>query len=381
MYKRQADKIDRLHNDAETKHMAGDIIKLLELFIYSSYGELFNTQGKTNIINLSESIQNNGLVLFLFDASTYQEDTKKVAKMVITDINSAFSSFKTFTKALCVFDEFGSYASSNLAETISLQRSQGMHAIIGTQSIATVKLKSSDTKRIAEELIACCNTFIIHALNHVEDAELFARIIGTEDRQQYSRTVYDKQIDKQDKEDRPLALGSSRVIEKFKINPQQIKELKRGEAIVYRKAANLAAVQVKIRNIFAKPEIAKSTHTIKPPRSPMPLIILITVGLVTFIAWKIWSTPPAPGTSPNQIKTSNKIIASKPKLAKKKHIQPLNKTVDSEAWVYLYNTTYVDGKCCRVDYKLRNQGPILHIQVRQIPNGYKMTLKELEALQ
>ena len=175
-----AQKLTLLNNNKDIQSLLGDVLKLLELFIYSDYGYLFNTiEHQHNIINIKQSILDNEIVLFLFDASAYPEDTAKIAKMVINDINSSFASFEKPKKCFCIFDEFASYASSNLAETISLHRSQGMHAIIGTQSINTVKLKNQDSKRIAEELIASCNTYMVHTINHPIDANIFADIMGT----------------------------------------------------------------------------------------------------------------------------------------------------------------------------------------------------------
>ena len=66
--------------------VVGDIIKVMQLFIYLNYGELFDTYNHHNVINIKQSILNNELALFLFDAATYPEDIKKVAKMVINDI-------------------------------------------------------------------------------------------------------------------------------------------------------------------------------------------------------------------------------------------------------------------------------------------------------
>lgn len=242
-----ATKLDKLHNDATNKHMAADVVKLLELFIYSSYGHLFDTDEKANIINIRESVLNGEIVLFLFDASAYLEDTKKIAKMVINDINSCFASFDTFTPAFCVFDEFASYASSNLSETISLQRSKGLHAIIGTQSIASVKLKSIETRRVAEELIACCNTYIIQMLNHNDDAELFANIIGKHEVLQRTTTVYDRDTIN---ETNAKAMGSIRMVEKYKISTEEIKRLKTGEAILYRKVVGLEPCKITVNNLL-----------------------------------------------------------------------------------------------------------------------------------
>ena len=206
-----------------------------------------------------------------------------MAKMVINDINSCFSSFKEFTKCFCIFDEFGSYASSNLAETISLQRSQGMHAIIGTQSITTVKLKSSETRRIAEELIACCNTFIIHRVNHADDAEIFAQVIGTKNSAEYSTTIYNKPLEsnkleifrrRNDKEDHPRAIGNVSIVEKFKVNPEEMKTLKLGEAILYRKVTNTEAIKIQIRDVFAV-ERAPEPQKPLPPRNALQSELVI----------------------------------------------------------------------------------------------------------
>lgn len=253
-------KLTQLQNGGiDTK--VNDVVKLLELFIYSDYGYLLNTTEEhsiKNVIKIRESILNNEIVLFLFDASTYPEDTRKVAKMVISDINSSFSEFSKFTKGLCIFDEFASYASENLAETISLQRSKGMHAIVGTQSIATVKLKSSDTRRIAEELIACCNTFIVQRINHVDDAELLARVIGTQ-------KTYEVVYQTSPLQDNEINSKTFKPVEQLKISPQVLKDLQTGEAVIYRKAvtsatngswvSNSQPIKVKIRplsNLYIK---------------------------------------------------------------------------------------------------------------------------------
>ena len=236
-------KLATLHADNELRQLIGDVIKLLELFIYSDYGHLFNTTKLSNVITLTNSILNNEIVLFQFDASAYPEDTRKVAKMVINDLNSSFASFGKFTKCFCIFDEFASYASDNLAETISLHRSNGMHAIIGSQSLTTVKLKASDTKRIAEELIACCNTYIAQTINHFADSEIMAKIMGVAKNYETSTTLSYSQT----------GINSSqhtKLTDSYKVHPQNILDLHQGEAIVYRKAANLEPIKIKITSVI-----------------------------------------------------------------------------------------------------------------------------------
>ena len=215
----------------------GDIAKILKLFVLSSYGHLFDTDATKNVIRVQDSIMNDEMVLFMFDSATYKEDTKKIAKMIISDINSAFSTIKKRNKGLekkcfCIFDEFASYASSNLSDTLTLQRSNGMHAIVGTQGLATVAEAGADTARVAEELIACCGTYLILQLQHDADIERIAKIIGT-------KTGYEvtRQLDISEGMG-ATGMGSSKEIKEFVVHPDEIRKLRGqdGTGIIVRKA-------------------------------------------------------------------------------------------------------------------------------------------------
>lgn len=162
-----------------------DVMKTLELFYHSHYGHLFSTAGEDarNIINLQQSILNNEIVLFLFDAASFKRDTSALGKLVINDINSTFSGLgrsSSGVKAFCVFDEFAAYASQNMSSVLAMQRDNGMHAVIGTQSIHAISQESQQVRRIAVELIANCNTFIIHKINDAHDILLLQDTIGKE---------------------------------------------------------------------------------------------------------------------------------------------------------------------------------------------------------
>jgi hypothetical protein len=230
----------------------GDVGKVLKLFIFSSFGHLFDTKKMEDVIKIQESIINNEIVLFMFDSSSYKEDTKKIAKLVINDINSAFSTMMGNTgsikKCYCVFDEFASYASNNLADTLTLHRSNGMHAIVGTQGLETVSLASSETARVAEELIACCGTFLVLQLQHEGDIERLANLMGT--RKAYEVT---RQIDISEGEG-ATGMGSSKQINEYKIHPSEIRELrgKDGTGILYRKAYGQEPFKVVLRRINFK---------------------------------------------------------------------------------------------------------------------------------
>ncbi len=226
----------------EQGDIAKDVVALLELFIQSSYGELFDPQSITNVIDLKKSIENGDIVLFMFDSSAYKSDTEKVARMVINDINSSFSELSYPITTYAIFDEFASYASSNLNDTISLHRSNGMHAVVGTQSVTTVGLKNVDTQRIAEELLACCNTYLLMATNHDEDIERMAKIFGT--RRTFEITT---QLDV--KQGGGTGLGSAKTVDEFLVHPQKVRDLRPSEAFIYRKALGLKPFKMRVNQV------------------------------------------------------------------------------------------------------------------------------------
>ncbi|MFN8769707.1 MAG: type IV secretory system conjugative DNA transfer family protein [Neisseriaceae bacterium] len=224
------------------------ILDLLDVFINSSYGYLFDIKDKENFINLKRSILNNEIVLFLLDSSAYYTDTSKIAKMIISDINSVFAEFgemrpKKFRKTFCIFDEFASYATDALSATISLHRSNGMHAIIGTQSITTVAEVSRETQRVAEELLSCCNTFLVLATTNDKDATRLAKIFGTKKR--YDTNIHIKP------EEQQVSSIINRQVEDFIVSPQEIKDIpvKSGIAYIYRKAVGQKPIKIQINKI------------------------------------------------------------------------------------------------------------------------------------
>ena len=180
-------------------------------------------------------------MLFLLDSSAYKSDTEKMAKLIINDINSSFSELGKPIKSYCIFDEFASYASSNLADTITLMRSKGLHAIIGTQSFVTVSLKSEETKRIAEELKSCCNTYLCLAINNEQDAEMMSMVYNTQDAFEIT-TQTDVSVGGM------TGMGSAKLIKAFNVHPQQLKNLSTGEGYLYRKVAKLKPVKIKVKN-------------------------------------------------------------------------------------------------------------------------------------
>jgi type IV secretory pathway TraG/TraD family ATPase VirD4 len=212
------------------------IITKLDPFIHSSYGHLFNVIDKEKVINIKQSVLNGEIVLFLFDASAFALDTERVAKMVISDLNATFAELgreNNPVKTFCIFDEFKSYQTDAISKTISLHRSNGMHAIIGTQSLAVID------REIAGEILSNCQTRLVMASSD-EDATLFSEEFGTYKKVEHSTRI---KADKQEVTD-----ITARQVDDYSVPKQAIKDLKvnKGHGYLQRKVVNSKIVKIQV---------------------------------------------------------------------------------------------------------------------------------------
>ena len=212
------------------------IITKLDPFINSSYGQLFDVIGKDNVINIKQSIKDGEIVLFLFDASAFALDTARVAKMVISDINATFAEFgqeRKPIKTFCCFDEFKSYETEAIASTIALHRSNGMHAIIGTQSLSLID------RNIGDAILTNCQTHFIMA-SADKDAERFAMEFGTVQKVEATTRINAELQEVQD--------FTTKRIRDVVIDKQDIKDVRvnLGQGYLHRKAVGGKPVKIQV---------------------------------------------------------------------------------------------------------------------------------------
>ena len=210
------------------------ILNILTPIMLSEYGDLFNLKNKDNVINISESIINNDIILFMLDSSSYTQDTERFGKIIIDNINETFSLLSrnnTKKDTLVVFDEFGAYASKSIATTISMHRSNGLHAVIGAQSLETIAA-GKDGKVIVSGIMTNCNTQIILKTINQYDLELFSNKAGTS--KSYDMTY---QV-KTDIDGGHTGLGSMKIGNKYKVDIEQLRGLTAGVGYIYRTATN-----------------------------------------------------------------------------------------------------------------------------------------------
>ena len=127
---------------------------------------------------------------------------------------------------LCVYiDEFQAFGTKNFLNALARGRSAGLCITIAHQSIGDLKAVSPE---FAQQVIDLTNTKIFLRVNDPETASLFSDSLGT-----YETVEITKQIQLGGALNRKSKLmGSQKLIEKYRIHPSEIQDLKTGEAVV-----------------------------------------------------------------------------------------------------------------------------------------------------
>lgn len=226
------------------------LISDINTFVKSELGHLFDCSSGP-VIDLQEDIRNGAVIYFSLNDLNYAEYASRLGKLVINDLKTVFGRVPEHRplKAFCIFDEFTTYAGEQFNTILSRTRSKGMHAIVGSQSFDTID-KISPV--LASDLIANCNTYIIHRQNSDIDAEKLADVIG---KKTNFKVSFNNSVSvNQGSQHQSNSEGSSRTyssVREHRVNPEEIQNLGSGYACVLRKALGSKVAMVKVRFIKA----------------------------------------------------------------------------------------------------------------------------------
>ena len=170
--------------------------------------------------------EKNAVLFCDLDSFRYSDFTATIGKFFASDIRNVISSEKNpeQTKRV-VMDELSAYASEQILPLFNQSRAYGYQIIVATQSIADIRAISDD---FAERILENCGQYGVLQLNSATDAEVMAKIIGTRAVIETTRKSQGDFLDK-------AAAGSKKVVNQFKVSPDEIKELRPLEAIFYSK--------------------------------------------------------------------------------------------------------------------------------------------------
>jgi len=198
-------------------------------------GKLFEEkEGGLDLIQISD---NKEALFISFDGLIYDKYIKHIARFIILDLNYLVS-YRNRQKMknqplLAVYDEFSVYANDKIVDTVNKSRSGGFHCIIATQTLADLRKVDPE---LASQIVGNTNTYAIGQTNNPDEVEGWANTFGTYKDIDVT-TVTEKQEGSFRRIDRKGDKGTVRHVQKYKITPDEIRALRTGQFIIFRKAS------------------------------------------------------------------------------------------------------------------------------------------------
>jgi conjugal transfer pilus assembly protein TraD len=172
-------------------------------------------------LNLAEAIERKAVVLFTLQADDYPMLSKKLAAAIVLDLIAVAQRHQADpVPTFVAIDEFGAIDSDLVLRLLARARAAGFSVTLAAQALADF---SATSPEMATRVIGNLNALIVGRLNDAAEAETIAASVGTQD--SWTNTQQTDLI-------LPTGAGTRTLDRDFRIHPDQIKTLRRGEAAV-----------------------------------------------------------------------------------------------------------------------------------------------------
>lgn len=167
-------------------------------------------------------------VLFSLPAAEFPEEAPAIAAAVIQSLGAAgqrLAAGDEALKTLLVIDEAPRLGGEQLREAVAIGRGAGIGTVVAVQDFADLDYVAEGTREAVE---TGANTWVV--MRQVASAEDIANSLGSETvkRQTVQRDAY--RMFSSD-----TGMRSEREVEGYRVNPNEVRGLMRGEAIVWRR--------------------------------------------------------------------------------------------------------------------------------------------------
>lgn len=224
------------------KFLAG-LMSDLFLTSRSEFSDLLDTDDPD--IDLLSIYENNQICYFTLDLQKYADTSRRLGRMIIQDIRTVSSHIQAHVTALhrhffpVFIDDASSFLELNFIDFLNKSRASGFAVTILHQSLGDLVFRGAPN--FQQQLLENTNVKIVLRQDDPYAVEKFAKIAGTR-RTQISTYQTEEQILGKGL----TGAGSVREGQTFRIEPDLIRALKRGEAVVIWKSPSLLTEHVKL---------------------------------------------------------------------------------------------------------------------------------------
>jgi hypothetical protein len=174
-------------------------------------------------LNLGAAVQSGAVVLFQLQADDYPMLSKKVAAAIVLDLIAVAQRHQNQPVPTYVaIDEFGAIESDLVLRLLARARAAGFSVTLAAQTVADFDA-AAPSQAMATRVVGNLNALIVGRLNDASEAEWIAQTAGTKD--SWTTTQRTNLL-------LPASEGTRTLNRDFRIHPDHIKTLARGQAAV-----------------------------------------------------------------------------------------------------------------------------------------------------
>lgn len=239
------DTLSKDFSDEETERCLTGLRNQLGELLESDLGHLFKDSDKE--IDLQKITDEGNVAIFSISGSRYRDYIKKLGKMVVLDVNSLVAYRQAVGKKsiLAIYDEFSAYGNAEIVDIVNKARSAGFECIISTQALADI---DSIDPTLTSRILSNCNTFASGRVNESIDAERIANHFGTFSDNEITLQVEKKHNLRKVESEK----GTVREVDRFKVHPNELKNLQIGEVFINRKMKEEGIGQTYVRRVYVR---------------------------------------------------------------------------------------------------------------------------------
>lgn len=175
-----------------------------------------------NTFNIKKAREEKAIVLVMLNGLEYSDFARGVGKLVLNDIKNTLGDITKIKgyhdSFLCVYDEMSVYFCDMIVDIVNKARSLGGTNILATQTISDIDKIDENVRR---SVIGNMHGFVLLKQADDKSAEALAKAVGTK----YSTEITSK-MDSFGK----TGDGTSKIVDEFKVHPNDLKELPLGVA-------------------------------------------------------------------------------------------------------------------------------------------------------
>lgn len=205
---------------------SGDIANSALARFSTIYESVIGNIFKSNGIDITQALNEKAIILFILNPLSYPELSPLMGRLILIDCKKAVSNLykqNNHRRIFFVFDEINVYISSALINLLNKSRSANITCIPATQSLSD--LEEAGGESLKNQVLENCNNYIVLRQNTAKSSEEWAKTIGTK---QSIEVTY--QIEQEKYISSATGLGSARKVREFIYHPDDIKQLRTGEA-------------------------------------------------------------------------------------------------------------------------------------------------------